>query len=94
MSTTSILLMIGGLWLIIFGLIFLFLASKEYNKIDKICPGCSMPVSVHSHVCSACGRDLHKSYHKPKRDFFLYGGMGLGIIGIVCIILTICFTIL
>lgn len=89
MTTANILLIIGGLWLMIIGLVFLIFSSKEYKKIDKICPGCSAPVSEHSHVCSECGRDLHKSYNKTKRNFFLYGGLGLSVIGLICVAITL-----
>lgn len=94
MSTASLLLIIGGLWLLIIGLLFLIFSSKEYKKIDKICPGCSVPVSEYSYVCGECGRDLHKCYNQSKRNFLLYGGMGLTIIGIVCIVITIGFAVL
>lgn len=94
MTTTNLLLIIGGIWLIIIGLVFLLFSSKEYNKIDKVCPGCSVPVSEHNHICSECGRDLHKSYNESKRSFLLYGGLGLSIIGIVCIVITVGTSIL
>lgn len=94
MTTANLLLIIGGLWLIIIGLVFLFFSSKEYNKIDKVCPGCSMPVSENSHICSECGRDLHKSYNVSKRNFLLYGGLGFMVIGVACVIVAVVMMIL
>lgn len=94
MSTANLVFIIGGLWLIIVGLVFLLFSSKEYKKIDKVCPGCGVRVSEHSHVCGECGRDLHESYNKPKRDFLLYGGMALSILGVICVVVTIGTSIL